>query len=151
MELFGHFSYSLMLVNNESLRMKANWDYLLPLCRTRLMFVSNYEVIRYLIPMKRYKVCRCVYVLNSMTSLLMHTVAHSTRPSFRLKTNNQLLKKFSSLAVSWVKVAKNGKTLAFKVNFLCQKLSESFSFFLLKNMNLGACLLLLTFFENFNF
>ena len=29
----------------------------------------------------------------SMTSLLMHTVAHSTRPSFRPKTNNQPLKK----------------------------------------------------------
>ena len=36
----------------------------------------------------------------SMTSLLMHTVAHSTRPSFRPKTNNQPLKKFLSLAVS---------------------------------------------------
>ena len=32
--------------------------------------------------------------LDSMTSLLMHTVAHSTRPSFRPKTNNQPLKKF---------------------------------------------------------
>ena len=62
----------------------------------------------------------------SMTSLLMHTIAHSTRPSFRPKTNNQLLKKFLSLAVSWVKVVKNGKILTFKVNFLCQKLSESF-------------------------
>ena len=66
------------------------------------------------------------FVKASMTSLLMHTVAHSTRPSFRLKTNNQPLKKFLSLAVSWVKVVKNGKILTFKVNFLCQKLSESF-------------------------
>ena len=42
--------------------------------------------------------------------------------------------------------------LTFKVNFLCQKLSESFSiFFSLKIINLGACFLLLTFFENFNF
>ena len=31
--------------------------------------------------------------LTSMTSLLMHTVAHSTRHSFRPKTNNQPLKK----------------------------------------------------------
>ena len=66
------------------------------------------------------------YAFFSMTSLLTHTVAHSTRPSFRLKTNNQPLKKFLSLAVSWVKVVKNGKILTFKVNFLCQKLSESF-------------------------
>ena len=66
------------------------------------------------------------YICFSMTSLLTHTFAHSTRPSFRLKTNNQPLKKFLSLAVSWVKVVKNGKILTFKVNFLCQKLSESF-------------------------
>ena len=42
-----------------------------------------------------------------MTSLLTHTVAHSTRPSFMPKANNQLLKKFFNLAVSWVKVVKN--------------------------------------------
>ena len=70
---------------------------------------------------------RCITSLdNSMTSLLTHTVAHSTRPSFRLKTNNQLLKKFLSLAVTWVKVVKNGQILTFKVNFLRQKLSDSF-------------------------
>ena len=62
----------------------------------------------------------------SMTSLLTHTVAHSTRPSFRLKTNNQPLKKFLSFSVSWVKVVKNGKILTFKGNFLCHKLSGSF-------------------------
>ena len=36
----------------------------------------------------------------SMTSLLTHTGAHSTRPSYRPKVNNQPLKKFLSLAVS---------------------------------------------------
>ena len=36
----------------------------------------------------------------SMTSLLMHNVAHSNRHSFRHKTNNQPLKKFLSLALS---------------------------------------------------
>ena len=36
----------------------------------------------------------------SMTTLLTHTVAHSTKPSFRSKTNNQPLKKFLSLALS---------------------------------------------------
>ena len=55
-----------------------------------------------------------------------HTVTHSTRPSFRPKINNQPLKKFLSLAVSWVEVGKYGKILTSKVNFLCQKLSESF-------------------------
>ena len=37
---------------------------------------------------------------TSMTSLLTHTVAHSTRPSFMPKANNQPLKKFLSLVVS---------------------------------------------------
>ena len=41
-----------------------------------------------------------VLLLVSMTSLLMDIVAHSTRPSFGPKTNNQHLKKFLSLAVS---------------------------------------------------
>ena len=50
------------------------------------------------------------------------------------------------------KSAKKCKNLTFKVNFLCQKLSESFSiFFSLKNINLGAHFLLLTFFDNINF
>ena len=36
----------------------------------------------------------------SMTQLLTHTVAHSTMPSFRPKTNNQPIKKFLSLALT---------------------------------------------------
>ena len=62
----------------------------------------------------------------SMTTLLMHTVAHSTKPSFMHKTNNQPHKKFLSLSLSWAKSVKNGKILTFKVNFLCQKISKSF-------------------------
>ena len=37
---------------------------------------------------------------SSMTTLLSHTVAHSTKPSFMPKTNNQPPKKFLSLALS---------------------------------------------------
>ena len=40
------------------------------------------------------------YEQVSMTQLLTHTVAHSTRPSFRHKTNNQPTKKFLHLAVT---------------------------------------------------
>ena len=40
--------------------------------------------------------------------------------------------------------------LTFKVNFLSQKSSESLWFFLLKNTNLEAHFLLLTFFDNVN-
>ena len=59
-----------------------------------------------------------------MTTLITHTVAHSTKPSFMPKTNNQPPKKFSVLGLVEQKVAKNGKILTFKVNFLCQKISE---------------------------
>ena len=87
-----------------------------------------------------------------MTQVLAHTVAFSTNSSFRPKINNQSIKKFLSLAVIWVKIVKVSKILTFKINFLCQKWSESLSiFFSLKNINLGACFLLLTFFENFYF
>ena len=47
--------------------------------------------------------------LCSMTTLLTHTVAHSTKPSFMPKINNQSPKKFLSLMLSWAKVLKNGK------------------------------------------
>ena len=40
---------------------------------------------------------------GSMTQLLTHSVAHSTKPSSRPKTNNQPLKKFLGLVFSWSK------------------------------------------------
>ena len=50
------------------------------------------------------------------------------------------------------KSAKSPNLLTFKVNFLHQKSSESFSiFFSLKNINLGAHFLLLKFFDHINF
>ena len=50
------------------------------------------------------------------------------------------------------KLPKFDQNLTFKVNFLCQKLSESFSnFFSLKNINLRTHFLLLTFFDSINF
>ena len=63
--------------------------------------------------------------LVCMTTLLTHTVAYSTKPSFMPKTNNQPPKKCLSLALSWAKFVKNGKI--FKVNFLCQKISKKHS------------------------
>ena len=62
----------------------------------------------------------------SMTTLLTHTVAHSTKPSFMPKTNNQPLKKFLSLLLSWAKVVKNGQILTFKVNFYVKKYPNLF-------------------------
>ena len=54
---------------------------------------------------------------------------------------------------NWVngEVSKSAKIRLSKSIFYVN-VSESFSFFFsLKNINLGACFLLLTFFENFNF
>ena len=59
----------------------------------------------------------------SMTQLLTHTIEHST---FRPKINNQPIKKFLRLVITWVKVVKMCKFLTFKYNFLCQKWTESF-------------------------
>ena len=69
---------------------------MLPMQLYRVSHIIRHPHILYV---RHYKLlCRLLTV--SMTSLLTHTVAHSTRPSFRLKTNNQPLKKFLSLAVS---------------------------------------------------
>ena len=91
-------------------------------CRALASLESDDDAVRFVVgtqgPRASNQVCK-LYI--SMISLITHTVAHSTRPSFRLRTNNQPLKKFLSLAVSCVKVVKNGKILTFKVNFLCQK------------------------------
>ena len=43
--------------------------------------------------------CSSKYI--SMTTLLTYSFAHSTKPSSRPKTNNQPLKKFLSLGLSW--------------------------------------------------
>ena len=59
--------------------------------------VLNFNLIFMILPSKTI----------SMTTLLTHTVAHSTKPSFRPKANNQPLKKFLSLALSWTKGVKN--------------------------------------------
>ena len=71
-----------------------------------------------------------------------------------LPKNKHTQRKLSNFE-DWVsgevsKSAKSSNLLTFKVNFLCQKLSESFSiFFSLMNINLGAHFLLLTFFDNY--
>ena len=96
--------------------------------------------------------CFVQKLYSSMTQLLSHTIAHFTGSSFMLKANNQPYKIFFDLSFSWVNVVKNCKILTFKVNFLCQKLSESFQFFFISTyFNWGTHFLLLTFFDNFNF
>ena len=87
------------------------------------------------------------FLCYSMTQLLTHIVAHSARPCSRPQTNNQSIKKFLSLEVSWVKAVKNCKILT----FLCQKLSESVYFFSLKNIILETHFWLLPYFESINF
>ena len=61
-----------------------------------------------------------------MTTLLIHTVAHSTKHFFRPKTNNNLIEDFLRLAVSWVKVIKNWRSfwkIKWFKNWTFQKMS----------------------------
>ena len=67
-------------------------------------------------------------------------------------THRKLLNSENWVSGEVSKSAKSPNLLTFKVNFLYQKLSESLSiFFSLKNINLGAHFLLLTFFDSINF
>ena len=72
----------------------------------------------------------------------MHTVARSTKTSFRPKTNNQPLK-FSILALSWAKVIK--KLDVILGNKVVQKLKFS------KNVNYKKCVPKIIFFNEFFF
>ena len=70
--------------------------------QARRATVSNFTVCNFMTISALIWVCTMLgkYVCrlpNSMTTLLTHTVAHSTKRSFMLKTNNQPLKEFLSL------------------------------------------------------
>ena len=67
-----------------------------------------------------------------MTSLLTQTVAHSTRPSFRLKTNNKPTKKSCGGHLS--KSCQNVQNSNFQSQFSMLKVK---GFFLSKTINLG--------------
>ena len=58
------------------------------------------------------RILRLITLFVRMTTTLMHTVAHSSKHSFKTQTNNHSIKK----KLSWVKVVKNCKILTFKVN-----------------------------------
>ena len=79
-----------------------------------------------------------------------------TKSKIFLPTNQHTQRKLLNFE-NWVsgevsKRAKSPNLLTFKVNFLYQKLSESFSiFFSLKNINLGAHFWLLTFLDKIIF
>ena len=74
--------------------------------------------------------------VHSMTSLLTHTVAHSTRPSIRLKTNNQPLKKFLS---QLSKNRQKWQNSDFQSQFSMSKIIQIYlKIFLVKNLILVA-------------
>ena len=66
---------------------------------THRQLTHQIATVVYTLPYFSYGV-HTMYYYISMTSPLTHIVAHSTRPSFRPKTNNEPLKKFLSLEVS---------------------------------------------------
>ena len=83
-----------------------------------------------------------------MTQLLSHIL--QDLPLFSRPMTSPI-KNFRS-CIQLSKRCQKLKILTFKVNFLCQKISESFQKKIsLKNIILGAHFLLLTFFENFYF
>ena len=99
-------------------------------CKNEGLNILSYRSYNRMVRVRDLQIIQSTIIYISMTSLLTHTVAHSTRHSYRPKVNNQPLKKFLRLAVSCVKVVRNGKILTFRVNFLCLKLSNSFYFFI---------------------
>ena len=86
-----------------------------------------------------------------MTQILSYTIAHYTGPSLMLKANNQPYKFFWGFAFSWVNVVKSCKILTLKVNFLWQKLSESFHFFFIEQYQFRSTYFVIDSFDNFNF
>ena len=88
-----------------------------------------------------------------MWSYFSNKLLKPTKHRFLICTNlllsNSFLIEIEFMCLSWVQ---NHQNLIFKVNFLCQKSSESFQkFFSLKNMKLGAQFLLMTLFAYCNF
>ena len=82
----------------------------------------NYSIMGYF-PLIACTVSRCI--LFSMTSLLTHTVAHFTRPSFRPKINNQPLKSCGQLSKSCQKWQNSD----FQSQFSMPKIIQIFRFF----------------------
>ena len=87
--------------------------------------------------------------LNQYDLNLTQTLTHYTRPSLRLKANNESVKKSCD---QLSKSCKNLQNSHFQIQFCLSKIIRIFLFFFsMKNLILGAHLLLLTFFGNFNF
>ena len=103
-----------------------------------------------------YQHANVAYVSAIWQYRLSSFQAGNTKLERFLAKNQHTHRKFLNFE-NWVngevsKSVNKCQNLTFKVNFLCQKSSESFSiFFSLKNTNLGAHFLLLTFFDNINF
>ena len=63
-------------------------------------------------------------------------------------TQRKLLNSENWVSGEVSKSAKSPNLLTFKVNFLCQKLSESFPFFFIEVINLGAHFLIVSIFKS---
>ena len=83
----------------------------------------------------------------SIFQLLTYTIAHVTKPFFRLKTNNQPTKKFLSLAGHLSKSHQNVQNSDFQCQFSMSKIIQMFlKYFFNEDYYFRS-----TFFENFNF
>ena len=68
---------------------------------TKIVPLKSYSSMNFFFKQKTaYEIASCLVGSEMCIRDRTHTVAHSTKPSFRSKTNNQPLKKFLSLALS---------------------------------------------------
>ena len=87
-----------------------------------------------------------------MTSLEQLSLAEFSGEYARSKVYENDHKNVLGIWLDLVSNVKYSTILIFKVIFLCQKLAESFwIFFSLKNIKMGEQLLLMTYFDNFDF
>ena len=110
---------------------------------TSLISFFNFEAIAYLKNILLYKIQIGMFPLGRIYPIVIFSL-YEICSRYVIYFHHDM---FLYLLLSFL-----SQNLTFKVNFLCQKSSESFSiFFSLKNTNLGAHFLLLTLFDNINF
>ena len=110
------------------------------------------EFLECILPDPRTKPFAYTLLRNSMTSLLTHTVAHSTRPSCRSKTNNQSLEKFFNCCGQLIKNCQKWQNSDFQGQFAISTIILDFPiFFFIEEYHFRGTFFAFGIFENFNF
>ena len=106
-------------------------------------------------PIKMSKFCANIFLIRTTSNYFWASEVSKNQVFKSQFFSSSQYKNYPKLK-TWVNSApkladKKCQFLTFKVNFLCQKLPNLSIFFSLKNINLGAHFLLLTFFDSINF